>query len=318
MSVEKGLILNSKYKIIDRIGKGASSTWYKAFILNEDGTENLDLPEVWVKLWLFSMYSFKNEYDVSQEITVHDRILKSNEFDVIHLPDSHKKDTHCYEYIITDLMPNGNLFDFANNDGFNEEWARFIFTQILRGVESLHNDGFAHMDLKLGNILLDSNYLPMIADFGVTTRISKDTLLFSTDFKHKGTKRYTCPEILEGYEFNGFAADIFSLGVLIFTLMIGDFPFESAIKKDKKYSNFYKKFPKTFWAKHSKAKKRISKGVISDSFIDLITKMLLPNPEERITLENIKLHEWYHLPSMSAAEVTEYLDEMKIRSNFRK
>ena len=317
MSIEKGLILNGKYKIIEEIGKGATSAWYKAFILNEDGTENKDLPEVWVKLWQFVKHSFKSEYDLSQELTTHERILKSNDFDVVHLFNEHDKEIHCYEYIITDLMSNGNLFDYVNNECFNEEWARFIFKQILRGVESLHGDGFAHMDLKLGNILLDSNCLPVLADFGVTTRIPKDSLILSTEFKNKGTKRYTCPEILEGYEFNGFLADVFSLGVLLFTLMVGDFPFESATKKDKKYANFYKKSPKLFWVKHSKAKKRISKGSISDSFIDLVTKMLLPNPEERITIENIKLNEWYLQPSMSASEVKEYLEELKTDSKFR-
>ena len=142
------------------------------------------------------------------------------------------------EYVVSEFMPNGDLLSCVNKDWIDEECVRLIFKQILAGIESLHNDGYAHMDIKLGNILIDSNFFPKLADFGYTIKVPKDRLLQSCEYKSKGTKHYISPEILEGTEFNAFYADIFSLGVVMFTLLIGDFPFDSATIKDKKYCNF--------------------------------------------------------------------------------
>lgn len=318
MSMEKGFVLGSKYRILEEVGRGAFSNCYRAHLINEDGTDVEDSTELWVKLCHYSKYSFKNEFEISQEITIHDRLLKSIDFDVVQLTDEETWNTQTYEYITSEFMPNGDLFGYVNSDCFDEEWARLIFKQILRGLESLHNDGFAHMDIKLGNILLDSNFLPKLADFGFTIRVPKDALLPSSEFKNKGTKHYIPPEILEGSEFNGYSADIFALGVVFFALMIGDYPFDSATKKDKKYGNFYKKSAKIFWAKHSKAKKRISKGLISESFVDLITRMLLPNPDERLTIEEIKMHDWYQQSSMGASDLKDYFESLKALSKSRK
>mmetsp|Transcript_889 Transcript_889/g.847 ORF Transcript_889/g.847 Transcript_889/m.847 type:complete len:88 (+) Transcript_889:315-578(+) len=86
-------------------------------------------------------------------------------------------------------MPNGDLFNFVNST-FDEGCARFMFKHILRGIETLHKDGFAHMDIKLGNILLDSNYMPKLSDFGFCQRITKGVSLQSKELKFAGTKHY--------------------------------------------------------------------------------------------------------------------------------
>mmetsp|Transcript_16383 Transcript_16383/g.18222 ORF Transcript_16383/g.18222 Transcript_16383/m.18222 type:complete len:80 (+) Transcript_16383:690-929(+) len=74
----------------------------------------------------------------------------------------------------------------------------------------------------------------------------------------------------------------------------------------------FRKDPLVFWRKHSKAKKKINKGLISDQFVDLITRMLMPNREDRISIDEIKEHEWYRDLAMDLLEVKEYMETIKV------
>jgi serine/threonine protein kinase len=291
--MEPGFILKGKYKVAEKVGRGAYSVCYKAVQLNDDGTENDKLPEVLIKVAVKPEVSFLNEYVISQKLSAHNRLLRHRDYDSIAFESKSDDNEKSYDYLVSNYLPNGDMFNFVHTDGFDENCARFVFRHVLKGIESLHNDGYAHMDIKLGNILLDNNFLPKLADFGFAVRIHKYSSLTSKDFKHKGTRHYICPEVYEEEKFDGQAADVFALGVAFFVLVVGDYPFNTATKSDTKYRNLYKKNPLIFWNKHSRAKKRISKGLISSSFIDLITRMLLPKKDDRICIEDIKEHEWY-------------------------
>lgn len=93
--------------------------------------------------------------------------------------------------------------------------------------------------------------------------------------------------------------------------MVGDYPFGVAKESDTRYKNLYKKNPFIFWNKHSMAKKKISKGLISDDFIDLITRMLMPNPKDRIDISEIKEHAWFQDSAMDESEVKAYFSSIK-------
>lgn len=311
MSLESGFILNDKYKVLEKVGRGAFSNCYRAVQLNDDGTENDKAPEVSIKLSTKPEYSFWNEFIVSQDLKIHNRLLRHNDFNTVQLYDKVTEKRQNHEYLVSKFMGNGDLFRFASNEGFDEGWARFLLKQILKGLESLHQDGYAHLDIKLGNILLDHNYLPKIADFGFVHRVPQDSLLVSKDFKYKGTKHYICPEIHAETDFNGQSADIFALGVCFFVLLVGDYPFTNATKTDVKYRNLYKKNPYVFWKKHSRAKKRMNKGLISESFANLITKMITPNSEERLTISEIREHEWFQKPCMWVSKIKDYFEALQ-------
>lgn len=309
--METGSIINKKYQVIEKVGKGAFSNCYRVNLLNEDGTVIEDQPALVLKVSINPDYSFLNEFTHNQELSTHNRVLRYKGYGVINsAADTEEKEPE-HEFLVSDLMPNGDMFKYVNNEGFDEGCARFIFRHILKGIESIHKDGYAHLDIKLGNILLDTNYLPKLADFGFLQKLPDEDVLQSSEFKYKGTRHYISPEVHEGTTFSGKSADIFALGVCFFILLVGDYPFNAATKSDTKYKNFYKTDPFTFWKRNSRAKKKINRGKISDNFIDLITKMLVPAEFGRISLDEIKQHPWYLEPAMCVSRIKDYFESLK-------
>ena len=94
----------------------------------------------------------------------------------------------------------------------------------------IHAQGIVHRDIKLENILIDKDLTIKIADFGLATSGDTDRL---TEFV--GSKGYMAPEITEKREYNGAEADIFSLGVVLFILVIGLAPFKKTTLDDKNF-----------------------------------------------------------------------------------
>lgn len=97
--------------------------------------------------------------------------------------------------------------------------------QIVYAVEYIHSKGYAHMDLKLNNIMLDEYFNIRIGDFGSVLKVEKGGL---TNRK-RGTQNYMAPEIKDEkrpprMQFNAFQADVYSLGVCLFVLLYKQFP----------------------------------------------------------------------------------------------
>ena len=97
--------------------------------------------------------------------------------------------------------------------GLGEKYSKVIFRKILEGVQACHNANICHRDLKMQNILFDKQFNPKICDFGFAA-FNEENL---DDFL--GTKTHAAPEILLHRPYDGFKADIFSLGVVLLTLV---------------------------------------------------------------------------------------------------
>lgn len=109
------------------------------------------------------------------------------------------------------------------NRKLEEPEARRIFKQILQAIEHLHERNVCHRDIKLENILLDDDDNVKIIDFGFAT-------CFSHDKKAKifcGTPSYMAPEIVNRVEYAGPPVDIWALGVLLYILICGNYPFRA-------------------------------------------------------------------------------------------
>lgn len=174
-------------------------------------------------------------------------------------------------YIILEYAQNGQLFDFMTEGrGLSPEIAIRLFRQIIYGLDFLHSHSICHRDIKPENILLDECYNVKIADFGFAKFIKEKKSMTSC-----GSPHYTAPEIILGLPYDGCASDIWSCGVLFYTMLSGFLPFDGPTVR--KLLN----------------KVKVGKYVmpnLSSDFQDLISKMLQVDPKCRITLSEIKQH----------------------------
>ena len=126
-------------------------------------------------------------------------------------------------YFIFEYASRSDLFKIIKiTGGFKERHSKLIFKKILLGVQALHNAHIYHLDLKAENIVIDDQINPKICDYGFAT--DQQGLLTDT----KGTNRYLAPQKFLNQPYSGEKADIFSLGCILFLLVLGGFCFGRA------------------------------------------------------------------------------------------
>jgi len=139
----------------------------------------------------------------------------------------------------------GELFDILYyTNKLDTVTARTYFFQMMQGLEACHNVGIVHRDIKLQNLLLDSNYQLKIGDFGLSSISKENKALDDTRVTGPcvGTSGYVAPELLRGEKYSK-ACDIFSCGVVLFILLTGFPPFKEARRSDRHlWANCPKKF----------------------------------------------------------------------------
>lgn len=122
-------------------------------------------------------------------------------------------------FIVFELANGGELFTFIADTGrFSEPVARYYFKQLLEGLEYCHNNGVAHRDLKLENLLIDSQFKLKIADFGFSTQIEGHDGSGNLITKC-GTPNYMAPEIHKKQAYSGASCDLFAAAIILFTML---------------------------------------------------------------------------------------------------
>ena len=180
-------------------------------------------------------------------------------------------------YIIMEYCENGEFFDYIlSHQKLSEEECSFFFYQIINGVEHIHSKGFAHRDLKLENILLTQKYILKIIDFGLSHEFKEDGELLNTKC---GSPSYASPEIVLGKPYDGFKSDIWSCGIILFSIATGYMPFAG-----ENITILFRDILKC---------KPVIPGYLSNDIKSLILSILTRDPNERINIENIKKHEFY-------------------------
>lgn len=178
-------------------------------------------------------------------------------------------------YMILEFAQNGTLLDMIKSRGIISEGdASIIFAQLLIVVQYLHKEcNIAHRDIKAENIAFDSNRNIRLLDFGLSNSPDEDNLMVT----QCGSISYAAPEMILGQKYT-YAADIWSMGVVLFGMVCGYLPFQDP--------NFSKLAQKIVF------KDFILPTTLSVDCRDLIRRMLLKSPGERITLEEIIKHKW--------------------------
>ena len=152
--------------------------------------------------------------------------------------------------------------------------------QIIKALKYLHNHRVIHRDLKLGNLFISDKMEIKVGDFGLATKLEFDGERKRTVC---GTPNYIAPEILEGKTGHSYEVDIWSLGVIMYTLIIGKPPFETNNVKETykriKIGNYT--FPEH--------------AVISEPAKDLIQSILVLDPYKRPKLDEILAHDFFNI-----------------------
>ncbi|CAJ2652787.1 unnamed protein product [Trifolium pratense] len=181
-------------------------------------------------------------------------------------------------YIVIEYAKGGELFKKLAKGKFKEGVAHKYFKQLISAVDYCHSRGVYHRDIKPENILLDENKNLKVSDFGLSASAESkrhDGLLHTTC----GTHAYLAPEVIKRKGYDGSKADIWSCGVVLFVLLAGYVPFNDINLMDmyRKISTADFKCPNWF-----PRNVRI-----------LLCKMLDPNPDTRICIDNIKQCSWF-------------------------
>ncbi|KAM6097484.1 ribosomal protein S6 kinase alpha-3 isoform 4-T5 [Chlamydotis macqueenii] len=224
----------------------------------------------------------KSKRDPTEEIEI---LLRYGQHpNIITLKDVY--DDGKYVYVVTELMKGGELLDkILRQKFFSEREASAVLFTITKTVEYLHTQGVVHRDLKPSNILyVDESGNPesiRICDFGFAKQLRAENGLLMTPCY---TANFVAPEVLkrQGYD---AACDIWSLGVLLYTMLTGYTPF----------ANGPDDTPEEILARIGSGKFSLSGGywnTVSDTAKDLVSKMLHVDPHQRLTAAQVLSHPW--------------------------
>ncbi|EFW99176.1 carbon catabolite derepressing protein kinase [Grosmannia clavigera kw1407] len=170
----------------------------------------------------------------------------------------------------------GELFDYIVKKGrMTEPEARRFFQQMLCAVEYCHRYRVVHRDLKPENLLLDDKLNVKIADFGLSNIMTDGNFLKTSC----GSPNYAAPEVINGKLYAGPEVDVWSCGVILYVLLVGRLPFD-----DDHIPSLFAKIAKGAY---------ILPSWMSPGAAGLIKKMLVVNPVQRATIEEIRQDPWF-------------------------
>ena len=266
-SLTKGKILGGQFILGEEIGKGT-------FGVVRLATHIITNEKVAVKM-LFKERIF-NEESAKKRLEKEIKILKVlRHRNLVQLYNVFQ--TSSTIFLVMEYIQGKELFEIiVKKKKLSELESLLYFQQMISGIEYLAKLGIAHRDLKPENLMIDSRKVLKIADFGLSNTYKKNELL-STPC---GSPSYAAPEMLSGEKYWGLGADIWSCGVILYTMLCGRLPFE-----DKDNSKLYEKI---------KEGNFIIPEFLSDNAKDFLSKILVVDPKKRYNITQIKKHPWFN------------------------
>ena len=182
-------------------------------------------------------------------------------------------------YILLELCQNQTLNELLKRrKTLTEIEVQCYIIQLIKGLQYLHSHKIIHRDLKLGNLFLTDKMELKIGDFGLATKLDFDGEKKRTVC---GTPNYIAPEVLSGGE-HSYEVDVWAIGIIIYTLLIGRAPFES-----KDLNTTYKKIKEIDYKIPENAK-------MSYAAMKLVKRILVKNPDERPSFDEILMDDFFN------------------------
>eukprot|EP00048_Salpingoeca_helianthica_P006283 m.96728 g.96728 ORF g.96728 m.96728 type:complete len:665 (+) comp13955_c0_seq1:275-2269(+) len=214
-----------------------------------------------------SLAKLMREVDIMKRLD-HPNIVKL--FEVI--------DTDKTLYLVMEYANGGEVFDFLVAHGrMKEREARIKFRQIVSAVQYLHAQLIVHRDLKAENLLLDGEMNIKIADFGFSNHYNPGTKLGT----FCGSPPYAAPELFQGKQYDGPEVDVWSLGVILYTLVSGALPFDGTNLRELRERVLRGKYRIPFY--------------MTSECEQLLKRFLVIVPSRRSTLTDIMADPWMNM-----------------------
>uniref|UniRef100_G1PK61 Serine/threonine-protein kinase SIK3 n=1 Tax=Myotis lucifugus TaxID=59463 RepID=G1PK61_MYOLU len=181
-------------------------------------------------------------------------------------------------YLVMEYASAGEVFDYLEHTGpRRRRKLRDKFRQIVSAVHYCHQKNIVHRDLKAENLLLDAEANIKIADFGFSNEFTLGSKLDT----FCGSPPYAAPELFQGKKYDGPEVDIWSLGVILYTLVSGSLPFDGHNLKELRERVLRGKYRVPFY--------------MSTDCESILRRFLVLNPAKRCTLEQIMKDKWINI-----------------------
>lgn len=182
--------------------------------------------------------------------------------------------------IAMDCFDRGDLFRYCVMSGLpKEDEVRRIFIQMVAAVRYLHSRGILHRDIKAGNFLMASDGSVRLSDFALALFIEPDTVVRSPFL----SPPYAAPEMLNQRPYTGFKVDVWSMGCILYFMLVGNFPFGSECATQKQMQEMF-------------ARIQAGKYPVPDRFPagarDLLEHMLEVDPAKRYSMDQVQYHSY--------------------------
>ena len=238
---------------------------------------------------------FDEEVKILRKLSIPDNkytaiAYASKTFEEINKEDNKKNvdaKTNEKAYYVMDYFSRGLLYSYVISGKLTQRQAKWIFKRLIESFKYLHeNFHILHFDIKLDNIMLDKDFIPIIIDFTFSKQYKNKDGTITPVTTLGGSYEYRAPELYEYKELANEKADVFSLGVVLFNLITRHKGFDSSEENDDRYClikqgnvNSYK----SYWDKF----KLLS---LSEDFKDLYQGMVAYDPSKRPTFDEILNH----------------------------